>query len=121
MIEVEELKRRLDGNEDLLLLDVRTATDFVGEQGHLAVAHNLPLEHLAERLDELGDDPEKTIAIVCRTDRRSARAAALLTRRGFADVHVVRRGMTAWLEHGWPVERGTNLTEPANENSTHTE
>lgn len=105
MLEVEELKRRLDAGEDLLVLDVRTAADFVGEQGHLAVAANLPLEELPGRLDELGEDPERTIAVVCRTDRRSAKAAALLARRGFADVHVVRGGMTAWLEHGWPSER----------------
>jgi len=104
MLEVEELKRRLDTGNGILVLDVRTAADFTGEQGHLAVARNLPLEELADRLDELGGNPEQSIAIVCRTDRRSARAAALLARRGFADVHVVRGGMTAWLEHGWPVE-----------------
>lgn len=102
MWEVEELKRRLDAGEDFVVLDVRTATDFVGEQGHLTAARNLPLEQLANRLEELGKDPERTIAIVCRTDRRSAKAANLLTRRGFVDVHVVRGGMTAWLEHGWP-------------------
>jgi len=111
MLEVEELKRRLDAGEDLFLMDVRTAADFVGEQGHLIAAHNLPLEELADRLDELGEDPERTIAIVCRTDRRSAKAAALLTRRGLADVHVVRGGMTAWLDHGWPSERSTEQTE----------
>lgn len=105
MLEVEDLKRRLDAGEDLLVLDVRTAADFVGEQGHLTVARNLPLEELPDRLDELGEDPERAIAIVCRTDRRSAKAAALLTRRGFADVHVVRGGMTAWLERGWPSQR----------------
>lgn len=102
--DVEELKRRTDAAENLLVMDVRTADDFVGEQGHLAFARNLPLEELKDRLDELGDDPERPIAIVCRTDRRSAKAAALLIRKGFADVHVVRGGMTAWLERGWPIE-----------------
>ena len=53
---------------------------------------------------EVGDDPERPIAIVCRTDRRSAKAAALMARRGFADARVVRGGMTAWLAQGWPVE-----------------
>jgi len=106
MLEVDEFKRRLDAQEDLLVMDVRTVADFVGEQGHLAIARNLPLEELAERLDELGEDPERPIAIICRTDRRSAKAAALLAQRGFADVHVVRGGMTAWLERGWPTERG---------------
>lgn len=105
MLEVDDLKRRLDAGEDLLVVDVRTAADFVGDQGHLAAARNIPLEELVERLDDLGEDPQRPIAIVCRTDRRSAKAAALLARRSFADVHVVRGGMTAWLERGWPSDR----------------
>lgn len=109
-ITVEELKRRLDADEELLVIDVRSAVDFVGEQGHLVTARNLPLEELADRLDELGEDPERAIAVVCRTDRRSAKAATLLARRGFADVHVVRGGMTAWLERHWPIER--SLAQP---------
>jgi rhodanese-related sulfurtransferase len=34
----------------------------------------------------------------------AALAAVLLARRGFADVHVVQGGMTAWLGSGWPVQ-----------------
>lgn len=102
---VEELKRRKDVGEDLLVIDVRTAEDFVGEQGHLTFAHNLPLENIEDHLDELGGDPQRPIAIVCRTDRRSAKAAALLVKKGFVDVHVVRGGMTAWLERSWPIAR----------------
>ncbi len=65
----------------------------------------LPLENPAQRPVELGEGPERPIAIVCRTDRRSAKAAALLAQRGFADVHVIRDGMAAWLERGWPCRR----------------
>ena len=104
MLGVEELKRRIDAHQDLLVLDVRTAADFVGEQGHIAGATNIPLEALEARLDELTADLERPIALVCRTDRRSAKAAALLARCGFADVHVVQGGMTAWLGNGWAVE-----------------
>ena len=106
MLEVEDLKQRLDAGEDLLLLDVRTSDDFVGEQGHLAGAMNLPLETLADDLGALGEHTERTIAVVCQTDRRSAKAAALLARRGFANVHVVRGGMTAWRKRGWPIVDG---------------
>lgn len=103
-IDVAELRRRLDARDDLLLLDVRTAADFIGEQGHVAGATNIPLEALESRLDMLAADRKRPIAIVCRTDRRSDQAAALLARRGFADVRVVEGGMTAWLGNGWPVE-----------------
>lgn len=103
-IEVGTLKEWLDRDKDMLLLDLRTAADFVGEQGHLAAARNLPLEQLAEQLEVLELHQDRAIALICRTDRRSAKAADILARACFADVHIVRGGMTAWLERGWPVE-----------------
>ena len=105
MMETEAFRRRRETEKDLLVLDVRTAADFVGEQGHIDGAVNIPVEELQQRMGELGDHLEHPIAIVCRTDRRSAKAALLLTEEGFADVHVVRGGMTKWIEAGLPVVR----------------
>lgn len=111
MLQVAGLKARLDAGEPVLVLDVRTAADFEGEQGHIRGALNLPLEELTQRVADLGEDPERPIALVCRTDRRSAKAAALLGQRGFVQVQVVQGGMTAWLDHGWPVERNPAQSE----------
>ncbi len=125
-VSVAELKRRLDEQQDLLLLDVRTAADFVGEQGHIQQdlllldvrtaadfvgeqghipgARNIPLEELPTRVAELGDAPTRSIFLICRTDRRSVKAALFLGRRGFGNVHVVQGGMTAWLDNSWPAQ-----------------
>jgi uncharacterized membrane protein YdjX (TVP38/TMEM64 family)/rhodanese-related sulfurtransferase len=104
MLRVKELKQRLDAGDEVMVLDVRAAPEFVGEQGHIPVAQNIPLEELAGRISELSDYLEKPVTIVCRTDRRSARAARILVRNGFADVHVVKGGMTDWNQHGYPVQ-----------------
>ncbi|MCW8983437.1 MAG: VTT domain-containing protein, partial [Gammaproteobacteria bacterium] len=104
MVDMTELKQRIDDGEDLLVLDVRSAEDFVGEQGHIAGALNITLEDLSNRLESLAEYEEWPIIIVCRTDRRSAKAAALLAQQGFADVHVARQGMTDWNNLGFPVE-----------------
>jgi uncharacterized membrane protein YdjX (TVP38/TMEM64 family)/rhodanese-related sulfurtransferase len=104
MLGVDELKARLDKGEDVLVLDVRTSEDFTGEQGHIIGASNIPVESLATRVDELAEHMERPIAIVCRTDRRSAKAAQILARNGYADVHIVRNGMTAWNEAGYTTE-----------------
>lgn len=106
MMEVNILKQKLDASEDILVLDVRTAADFIGEQGHIPNAMNIAVEELASRLDALADRSEKPIVIVCRTDRRSAKAAQILARNGFADVHVTKGGMTEWNQKGYPVEFG---------------
>ena len=101
-IDIAELKKRIDDNSTLVL-DVRTAEDFVGEQGHIDCAINIAVEELPARIIELTDYIERPIAIVCRTDKRSAKAALLLTEKGFHDVHVVRGGMTKWIEAGLPI------------------
>jgi uncharacterized membrane protein YdjX (TVP38/TMEM64 family) len=102
MPDVDELKRQLDAGEEVLVLDVRGASEFTGEGGHIAGALNLALEDLPKRMAELEDYKLSTIRLVCRTDRRSAQAAQLLTAAGFIDAQPVRGGMTAWLAKGWP-------------------
>lgn len=101
-IDIPELKKRIDDNSTLVL-DVRTAKDFVGEQGHIDCAVNIAVEDLPARMNELTEYIERPIAIVCRTDKRSAKAALLLAEAGFHNVHVVRGGMTKWIEAGLPV------------------
>ena len=96
MISVQTLKQKLEQGSEMLVLDVRSEDEFNGEQGHLLQARNIPLEMLADKLEELSVYLEKPIALICRSQRRSARAAALLTRHGYADVHIVRGGMTDW-------------------------
>ncbi len=115
MLSVTELKQRLDSDDEALLLDVRTGEDFVGEQGHIDGAANIPLEQLSARLDDIRDYQERPVFVVCRTDRRSARAAMLLAERGFADVQIVRGGMTDWIRNGYPVNRSASqTTDPPN-------
>jgi uncharacterized membrane protein YdjX (TVP38/TMEM64 family)/rhodanese-related sulfurtransferase len=104
MMDIPQLKQRLDAGEHMLVLDVRTAEDFAGEQGHIAAAINIPVEELAVRLAEISDYQERPVIIVCRTDRKSVQAAKILAENGFADVHVARLGMTAWNEQGYEVE-----------------
>ena len=104
MLSVEELKQRLDNEEELLVLDVRSAEEFVGELRHIAGASNIPLGELAQKLAELTGYRQIPIMTLCRTDKRSAKAARLLVQKGFADVHVIEGGMTDWNEKGYPVE-----------------
>jgi len=104
MISVEEVKQKLDAGDDVLLLDVRSANDYVGEQGHVNGSFLMPLEELANNLEIIEKFQEKTVMIICRTDKRSAKAAAVLIKNGFSDVHVVKQGMTDWNNKNYPLE-----------------
>ncbi len=92
-IDIDELKRRMDG-QMTLVLDVRSEKEFQG--GHLDHALNIPVEVLEQQINELDSYKTKSISIVCKTDKRSAVAANVLLKRGFEDVRVVRGGMTDW-------------------------
>ena len=102
MLEVAALKQHLDAGEDLLLLDVRKPEEFTGELGHIEGARNLPLDSLNERIEELAAWQERPVMLVCHTDKRSAKAARILARKGFARLHVVAGGMVAWNAAGLP-------------------
>ena len=105
MIDVAQLKQRLDGSEDMLLLDVRPPEAYNGDLGHIAQATHIPLNELPQRLDELSAFMEKPVLTICRTDRMSSQAAQLLAQHGFADVHVVKQGMVDWNKQGYPIQQ----------------
>jgi uncharacterized membrane protein YdjX (TVP38/TMEM64 family)/rhodanese-related sulfurtransferase len=79
-----------------LVLDVRNPDEFAGPLGHLPGARNEPLGELPARLEGLAAARLRPLVVVCRTDKRSAKAAELLDAAGFADTRVLRGGMEAW-------------------------
>ena len=103
-LDIDELRQRLSRKEKMLLLDVRTAEHYAS--GHIDGAENIPLEELEKRIDELAAWQESPVAIICTTDRRSRKAAQLLGKAGFADLHVVLGGMSEWQKQSLPVATG---------------
>ena len=100
-IDVTELKRRLEKHQTLLL-DVRTSEDFE-KDGHIQQAVNIPVEVLEQQLSQLENYLDKSISIICRTDKRSAQAANLLLKHGFQEIRVVQGGMTDWAKKAYPL------------------
>lgn len=105
MLEVEALQASLAGRTPPLVLDVRSREEFTSTEGHIPGAVNIPLPELKQRLDELGDDFQRPIAIICRTDMRSVKAATLLAKHGFITSQVVLGGMSAWNARNYPTDQ----------------
>jgi rhodanese-related sulfurtransferase len=101
-IEVAELQRRL-ASDSVLLVDVRQPEEFIAPPGHLPGAINVPLDTLAGRTVELAAR-RQSIVLVCKTDRRSARAAAELLAAGVSNVAVLRGGTDGWHARGLALE-----------------
>lgn len=104
-LDVHELHEQLVRNSGLLLIDVRGPDEFNGSLGHIQSARNIPLSDLPIHLKELQSLQPRRIALVCRTDKRSVQAGALLSRAGFADVAVLRGGLEQWNRAGFEIVR----------------
>lgn len=100
-----ELKQRLDKEEDILVIDVRSSEEYVGYLGHIGSSRNIAIEDLPRHWDELKTYRQRPIVIICRTDRRSMKAAQMLIQAGFSDVTVLRGGMEQWNRNRLPVVR----------------
>ncbi len=79
----EEAKARLDEDDGIILLDVRTQAEYDG--GHIPGAVCLPNEDISASLP-LPFDKDAEILVYCRSGRRSAKAAEKLADMGFAYV-----------------------------------
>jgi uncharacterized protein len=77
---------------DFLVIDVREPYEFVA--GHAAIAKNVPLSQLKERLAEIPKN--KKVYVVCRSGRRSRRALHILREAGYRKAQPIRGGMLAW-------------------------
>ena len=86
---------------NVVVLDVRTAEEY--SDGHLEKAVNINqaqsdfIQKVKEALPT-----EKTIAVYCRSGRRSANAAGRLAAEGYKCVNL-KGGIIAWKEAGMPV------------------
>ncbi|MFF2078740.1 rhodanese-like domain-containing protein [Kitasatospora sp. NPDC058162] len=83
-----------------VLLDVREAAEFAA--GHAPGALHLPLIGLAAGVGLPPEAVGRTVLAICRSGRRSQRAAELLAARG-VEVLNVTGGMGAWARGGLPV------------------
>ncbi len=88
---VEELKKKIDQEEDFILLDVREPYEYQisNIDGKL-----IPQDDLPDRLDEL--DKSKEIVVMCRSGARSAKACNFLEKNGFNNVSNLKGGVNAW-------------------------
>ena len=100
LIDPDELAERLDGDEPLVVLDVRDDDEFAA--GHIPGSIHIPYGELAERLGELPRD--RPIAAICSGGKRSGLAASILQREGFEQViHVGNGGVGTWKRAGRPL------------------
>jgi rhodanese-related sulfurtransferase len=96
------LKARLDGGEQIVVIDVREPDEFA--RGKIPGAYTIPRGVLEMQLD--GRLPlESTIVLYCGAGARSALACASLAEMGYDKVENLAGGWHGWAGSGLPVEQ----------------
>lgn len=92
-ITVEELKQRMEANENLHIVDVREEYEF--DEFNIG-AQLIPLGELPDRVAEIEHLKDEELIVHCRSGARSGRAKEYLTSLGFTKVRNLLGGMLAW-------------------------
>ncbi|MCH7706222.1 MAG: MBL fold metallo-hydrolase [Chloroflexi bacterium] len=101
-VSADELRVQIDGETPTLVLDVRQRYEW--RAGRIPAAVNIELGELQEHLEGL---PRGfPLVSACASGVRATTAASILMREGFSDVKLLTGGTNAWLDAGYPAERG---------------
>lgn len=90
LVESSEARRLV--NEGALLVDVRTPGEYRG--GHIDGAVNIPVDQVASRISEFGEQ-SRPIVLYCRSGARSGNALRILQSKGFTQAYNLG-GMGNW-------------------------
>ena len=84
------------------VVDARTAAEYA--EGHIARATNIDVlqADFAEKAAAL--DVKRTVAVYCRSGRRSKKAAQILTEKGYTVIEL-NKGYLSWIDAKMPVTK----------------
>ena len=84
-----------------MVLDIRAPREW--QKAHIEGSVNIPLNHLAERIEEV--PANRPVLVHCAGGYRSSIAAGMLQREGRLDLTELNGGIAAWEAAGLPVQR----------------
>jgi molybdopterin/thiamine biosynthesis adenylyltransferase/rhodanese-related sulfurtransferase len=108
-ISLDELRRRLDAKDDLVLVDVREKEEY--RAGFIPGAISVPRGFLETQIESKVPDKKAEIVLYCAGGVRSAFAAATLAELGYERVLSANPGFVRWKDLTYPVEHPPSLTE----------
>lgn len=95
-ITVQELKKKIDNDEKVFILDVREPFEQYQSKLDYDNSTLIPLGDLSNRINEIESHKDKEIVCMCRSGGRSAKACELLEKKGFKNVANLKGGINQW-------------------------
>ena len=105
-ITVEELRRKQEAGEQMVIVDLRSHVELTYDPSLINGAVHLTLDEIEKQQDKLPRDREIIVYCDCPNEESSARAARRLQRKGFTRVRPLKGGLDAWRAMNYPVSTG---------------
>src|SRR5579863_7566952 len=105
-----DLSLLLTSGAPLELIDVRTPPEYI--EAHVPRATLIPLDAFDAEEYLRQHRPGQPVYVICHAGVRAQKAIERLQSRGCADGVLVEGGTQAWVDGGFPVERGVSRVIP---------
>jgi rhodanese-related sulfurtransferase len=102
-IDAPRLRAMIDAGDDVLIVDVRTPSEFASV--HIPGAYNVPLDTLGEHASELARRVRRPVVLVCASGARAAQAERRLAGAGMGNLKLLTDGISGWEAQGGDVLR----------------
>lgn len=104
VIDADTLRAWTQRQDDVVVLDVRSAAEF--ESLHIRGSYNVPLPSLAEHTQDVARRVGRRVVLVCHSGVRAEQARQRLTQVGVDSALVLDGGAAAYAAAGGDVVRG---------------
>jgi membrane protein DedA with SNARE-associated domain/rhodanese-related sulfurtransferase len=101
----EELKKKIDSGEDVIIVDLRHALEFEAQPETIPGALHMDAAELEEAHEIIPRDREIVLFCACPNEVTAARLALLLRNKGITRIRPLAEGYEGWRSRGFPLSR----------------
>lgn len=110
---MQRILRKQYNKKNVVLLDVRTPDEF--QTAH--IPNSINIDVLSADFEQVAISrlpKEKTIAVYCRSGKRSKKACEILSKNGYSHLLELNSGFNGWVDSGKATEPPIDNTENGN-------
>ncbi|MBK9263501.1 MAG: molybdopterin-synthase adenylyltransferase MoeB [Polyangiaceae bacterium] len=108
-VSLEEIKRRIESKEPMVLVDVREKEE--NRAGYIPGAISVPRGFLEMQIEAKVPDKDAHVVLYCAGGTRSLLASKTLQDLGYTHVENVNPGFVRWKDMAYPIEMPPSLTD----------
>lgn len=101
-VSAEEVKKSIDSQEKIVLLDVRTTGEY--GRGKIAGSINLPVDTVTEKVESVIPDKNQKVYVYCLSGSRSDIAVETMVQIGYTNVFSMTQGLLSWRSKKYPIQ-----------------